>query len=116
MKRKILIVEDTPSNVKILQIILGKENQLEVATSGEEALEKAAGFQPNIVLLDIMMPGIDGFETCRRLRAIPQLRDTKIIMISARHIDGEDRESREAGADDFLPQPFSDEELMEKIG
>ncbi len=116
MKKKILIIEDTPSNVKILRLSLEDDNSLEAAASGEEALEIAPRFKPDIILLDIMMPGIDGYETCRRLRALPELKDTKIIMVSAKILDEDIRQSYAAGADDFLGKPFTKEELLEKTG
>lgn len=115
MKRKILVVEDTPSNVKILKLSLEAENDLEVAASGEEALDIAPRFKPSVILLDIMLPGMDGYEICRQLRDHPQLRGTKIIMVSAKSTGAEIRQSREAGADDFLSKPFSEEELLAKI-
>ncbi len=80
---RILIVDDHPPNVVLLEDILGDDYHLATAACGEEALAVATEFQPALVLLDIMMPGIDGYETCRRMRQNPALHPTKIIIVSA---------------------------------
>lgn len=84
MYDRILIVDDHPDNLEILEDVLGDDYEIATAACGEEALELAETFRPALILLDIMMPGIDGYETCRRLRATPSLRHTKIMMISAK--------------------------------
>ena len=81
---KILLVDDNETNLAILDEILGEHYQLERARSGEECLELACRFRPDLVLLDVMMLGIDGYETCRRLRQDPELQQAKIIMVSAK--------------------------------
>ena len=112
---RILIVDDHPTNIVILQEILSDGHVLAVATSGEEALALAPDFQPALILLDIMMPGIDGYETCRRIRALPALRHTKIIMVSAKGMLSERLHGYEAGADDYITKPFEAEELLAKV-
>lgn len=115
MRHKILIVDDNPTNVAILEEILEEEYSLETALCGEEALEIALDFRPALILLDIMMPGIDGYETCRRLRETQQLRATKIIMVSARSSLQERLQGYEAGADDYVVKPFDEQELLAKV-
>jgi signal transduction histidine kinase len=88
---------------------------LESTGSGEGALTVAPTFQPDLILLDIMMPGINGYETCRRLRATPALSWTKIIMVSAKAMVSERLQGYEAGADDYVTKPFDDEELLAKV-
>ncbi|MGE3536680.1 MAG: response regulator [Candidatus Tectimicrobiota bacterium] len=112
---RILLVDDSRTNLAILQEILGDHYTLQTAKCGEDALALAPDFQPDLVLLDIMMPGIGGYETCRRLRLHPTLRHTRIILVSARAMISERLEGYEAGADDYITKPFDDEELLAKI-
>jgi two-component system sensor histidine kinase/response regulator len=112
---RILIVDDHPTNVALLEELLGDDYQLQAAMSGEEALTVAPDFQPSLILLDIMMPGIDGYETCRRLRALTALRHAKIIMVSAKATVGERLRGYEAGADDYITKPFDVEEFLAKV-
>lgn len=114
-KGRILVVDDHARNVVILQKILGREYRVATAASGEEALQVAPRFAPDVVLLDIMMPGIDGYETCRRFRAMPQLSNTKIIMVSAKAMLSERLAGYEAGADDYIIKPFDENELLVKV-
>ena len=83
--RRVLLVDDNPDNLQVLAQALQNENyELLVALNGEEALEIAAEAQPALILLDINMPGLDGFETCRRLKEDPSTRECTIIFLSAR--------------------------------
>jgi two-component system sensor histidine kinase/response regulator len=112
---RILIVDDNARNLRILEKILEADYSLAMATSGEEALETAPRVAPDLILLDIMMPGIDGYETCRRFRANPALGWTKIIMVSAKAMVSERLEGYAAGADDYLVKPFDESELLAKV-
>ena len=114
-KFRILIVEDNPINIAIFEEILVETYELIVVESGEEAIEKASSYQPKIILLDIMMPGIDGYETCRSLRRIPALKRTKIIMVTARAHDSERSKGLAAGADAYITKPFEEEDLKAQI-
>ena len=113
--RNILIVDDDKLNQKALSYMLEKSYTLETASSGEEALKMIEGFTPNIVLLDIMMPGVNGYDVCREMRTVDSLRHTKIILVSAR-IQLEDRlKGYEVGADDYIKKPFDEDELKAKV-
>jgi signal transduction histidine kinase len=112
---RILGVDDNPRNLAILTKALRPDFDLVTAASGQEAIEKAMGLRPDLILLDIMMPGIDGYETCRRLRALPELTGTKIIMVSAKAMTSERLEGYAAGADDYVVKPFDQDELMAKV-
>lgn len=112
---RILIVDDQPRNVALLEDILGDDYPLATASSGEEALIQAQSFRPALILLDIMMPGIDGYETCRQLRTMPTLRHTKIVMVSAKAMASERVNGYEAGADDYITKPFNLGELEAKV-
>jgi two-component system, cell cycle sensor histidine kinase and response regulator CckA len=113
---KILIVDDTPNGRKVLKSALANSGfHLSFAENGGEALAMAAELLPDLVLLDVMMPGMDGFEVCRRIRADPVLSDLPVVMVTALT----DRDSRlrgiEAGADDFVSKPYDVLELRSRV-
>ena len=114
-RSKILIVDDNPTNIKIIKEVLGSSFEFASAGSGEEALAVVPGFQPDIVLLDVMMPGIDGYEVCRRIRQDHTLRHTKIIMLSAKAMVSERLQGYQAGADDYITKPFDKDEFLAKV-
>ena len=115
-KNKILIVDDNISNIEYLLAILEDGNyEVAKAYSGEEALTIASTFLPNIILLDIMMPGIDGYEVCQRIRETPFLKHVIVIMTSAKALVSEKLKGYRAGADDYITKPFDDEELLAKL-
>ena len=111
---RILIVDDNPVNCEICQEILEEFFTLKVVHSGEEALAVVPEFQPDLILLDVMMEGIDGLEVCRQLRESTRSW-VKIIMLSAK-VHRDDRVcGYEAGADDYVTKPFDSEELLAKV-
>ena len=114
-KHKILIVDDSKSNRLILEEIL-EDYYLMSVDSGEMAVAKAPQFNPDLVLLDIMMPGMDGYMVCQRFRENKIVKRAKIIMVSAK-IEVADRlRAYEIGADDFIGKPFDKNELLAKVG
>lgn len=113
-KIKSLIVEDELSIRKFIAINLSRnEFEVEEAESGEEALEKFKTFNPQVVVLDVMLPGIDGFEVCQRIRE--QSKDVIIIMLTAKGQDMDKIMGLEIGADDYMVKPFNPLELMARI-
>lgn len=114
-RKRILAVDDIPANLMILDELLGEEYQVESCDCGEDAIQLAPTFRPDVILLDIMMPGIDGYETCRQLRANPQLQSTKIIMVSAKTRIDDRLKGYEVGANDYISKPFDHDELRAKI-
>ena len=114
-RSKILAVDDNAMNIAIMQEVFDGICTLKTAASGQEALDTAEMFSPDIILLDIMMPGIDGYEVCRRIRANPNLRLSKVIMVSAKSMTSERIKGYEAGADDYIVKPFDADELLAKI-
>jgi class 3 adenylate cyclase/CheY-like chemotaxis protein len=113
---RILVVDDAPANVKLLEDLLGFQGyEVEAATSGEEALAAIRERSPDLVLLDVLMPGLSGYDVCRAIRADPRLAMLPVVMVTAL----EDREERvkgiEAGADDFLSKPVNPPELLARV-
>ncbi len=114
-RSRILVVDDNPTNIKIAKAVLGEDYDLALAVTGEEALEIAPAFRPDVILLDIMLPGIDGYEVCRKIRGNPALRHTKIIMVSAKAMISGRLQGYEAGADDYITKPYEEDELLAKV-
>jgi PAS domain S-box-containing protein len=115
-KRKILVVDDRWENCAVLSNILEPIGfELEQAANGQEGLEKAVEFQPDLIFVDLVMPAMDGFEMTRQLRQLPQLKHTVVIAISANAFAIDRRNSLESGCNDFLPKPVQAEELLKKI-
>lgn len=114
-RTRVLAVDDNDVNLAILREIFEDGYELAFASTGEQAIETARTFRPDLVLLDIMMPGIDGYETCRRLRSDATTRYAKIILVSAKALVSERLMGYEAGADDYVTKPFDPEELSAKV-
>jgi DNA-binding response OmpR family regulator len=113
MQQKVLVIDDDRELVQMLKTMLEKRNhQVAVACSGREGLRKAYKTRPDVVILDIMMPGMDGWEVCRRLR---ELSNVPIIMLTARAGQNDVVHGLSIGADDYLTKPFSTEELEARI-
>ncbi|MFB7885035.1 response regulator [Microbacterium sp. NPDC056057] len=111
----VLAVDDLEQNLRLLDAVLSPRGYgVITAASGEEALEQLERHDVDLVLLDIMMPGIDGYEVCRRIRAVPRWRFLPVVMITASG-DQEKRHALEAGADDFVSKPFDQAELVARV-
>lgn len=116
-KPLILMVDDIPQNLQVLTEILMKGDCYEIAaaTRGEEAIEAAEELAPDLILLDIMMPGMDGFEVCRRLKASARARDIPIIFLTAMTETADIVRGFEAGAADYVTKPFNAPELLARV-
>ena len=113
---KILIVDDVPANLDVLVQALGKGGyNILVASDGETALEVASDSQPDLILLDVMMPGIDGYETCRRLKEQPALAAVPVIFLTARDDLAGIVQGFEVGGLDYVTKPFKREEVLARI-
>ncbi len=115
-KIKILVVEDEAPIQELLQFNLERTKyRVKVVDSGEEALEAAAKYQPGLILLDIMLPGADGLEVCKRLKADPTTRHIPIIMLTALCEEADIVTGLELGADDYITKPFSPRVLLARV-
>ena len=116
MTARVLVVDDMLANVRLLEAKLTAEYfEVSTATNGVEALEAMANQRPDIVLLDIMMPGIDGLEVCRRIKANPATQHVPVILVTALDQPEDRVRGLEAGADDYLVKPFEPKELLLRI-
>jgi two-component system, NtrC family, sensor kinase len=112
----ILIVDDTPTNLKLLFEMLNSSGyRVSIAKNGESALEKVHDIIPNLILLDVMMPGIDGFETCRRLKANPKTKDIPVIFMTALADTVDKVKGLQLGAVDYITKPIEYEEVLARI-
>ena len=115
--KRILIAEDEPSIVLSLEFLLAEAGyEVLTASNGADALKLAEERTPDLVVLDIMLPVVNGFEVCRRLRANPALRDMRILMLTARGREQEVARGLALGANAYVTKPFGTRELMKTIG
>jgi adenylate cyclase len=113
---RILIVDDTPANIQSLAAILKSKGYLiSAATNGKQALEVLARMQPDLILLDVMMPEMDGFETCRQLKAAEQWRHIPVIFLTAKTETADIVQGFELGAVDYVAKPFNAHELLARV-
>ena len=117
MGKKILIVEDEPNIVVPLQFIM-KENgyDVSVAFSGEEAVDAIEKSKPDLILLDIMLPGMDGFELCQTIRQKPEWEDIRIIFLTALGREADMAKGMALDADAYITKPFSNKHVVEMVG
>lgn len=113
-KQKVLIVDDEPRNQRIITEVLEDLVDFKVVSNGEEALKIADEYQPDLILLDIMMPGMNGYEVCKKIKSTPKHKFTKIILVSGKAMIDERIKGYEEGADDYMTKPFVPEELLAK--
>jgi adenylate cyclase len=117
MKERILIVEDAPSNILSLTAVLGNRGyRISAATNGHQAIELLNRLRPDLILLDVMMPELDGFETCRRIKATPRWREIPLIFLTSRNEADDIVRGFELGAVDYVAKPFNPAELLARVG
>ena len=112
-KQKILIVDDDSNIAELISLYLTKEfYEVQIVEDGEQALQVFHTFQPNLILLDLMLPGIDGFEVCRKIR---KAKDIPVLMVSAKKEDIDKIRGLGLGADDYITKPFSPSEMVARV-
>jgi PleD family two-component response regulator len=113
---RILIADDNPQGVELLEAYLSEgDYAIRTAADGEETLRQVAEWRPDLILLDIMMPKISGFEVCKRLRADPATRDVAVVMITALDQPSDVDRAVDAGTDDFVRKPINKNELLVRV-
>ncbi len=116
MSKRILVVEDQPDNRQIIRDMLAPTDyEIIEAEDGQQALESIAKQRPDLILMDIQLPIIDGYTATRKIKADPALRSIPIIAVTSYALSGEEKKAREAGCDDYVPKPFSPRQLLAKI-
>jgi putative two-component system response regulator len=111
----ILVVDDEYFNYEMLSVALADGFELSYADSGKDCLSCAIANPPDAILLDVCMPGLDGYDTCRMLKNTPETKDIPIVMVSGLESDQEQRAGFEAGCDAYVVKPFSMQSLLEKL-
>ena len=116
MSRRILVVEDQEDNRRILRDLLTSAGyEMTEAVNGEEGIALAETSRPDLILMDIQLPGLDGYEATRRIKASPALRSTPVIAVTSYALSGDDRKAFEAGCDAYVTKPYSPRQLLAKI-
>jgi two-component system cell cycle response regulator DivK len=116
MSKRILVVEDQADDRQIIRDVLaGTDYEITEAEDGEHALAAVAKDRPDLILMEIQLPSMDGYETMRRIRTDPALLSIPIIAVTAYAPSGEEQKARAAGCDDFVPKPYSPHQLLAKI-
>ena len=116
MSKRVLIVDDEPNIVISVEFLMKREGfAVSVARDGEEALERIHSDRPDLVILDVMMPKLNGFEVCERVRADPQFAALRILMLTAKGREAEMRKGLALGADAYIAKPFSTRDLVNRV-
>ncbi|MDA8139077.1 MAG: response regulator [Desulfobacteraceae bacterium] len=116
MPQRVLIVDDEPNIVLALQFLMEQNGyQVDIASSGEAAIESVMRTVPDLILLDIMLPGIDGYEVCEIVRLNPQCRKTKIVFLTAKGCDVDVAKGMLLGADAYIIKPFANADVVQKV-
>ncbi|CAK0752794.1 Multi-sensor signal transduction histidine kinase [Gammaproteobacteria bacterium] len=115
MPNKILIIDDSPSEIKVLATILSPSYELLFATNGADALELLINGKPDLILLDVVMPGMDGYQVCRSLKENPRTAEIPIIFVTVRSYDADETIGLELGADDYIHKPFAPAVIRARI-
>ncbi len=116
MHTRILIVDDEPTNIAVIENILEGQNlEYKSASNGLTAIDVATQFNPDIILLDVMMPDINGYEVCQRIKSHPQLKFVKVVFVSAKGLKEDRLKGYEVGSNDYISKPFDPDELLAKI-
>jgi DNA-binding response OmpR family regulator len=115
MKSKVLVIEDNADTRRFLQVMLSREFEVSIAENGSEGLVLAKKVQPELIVLDVVMPVLNGYDTCKKLKADPETKGIPVIFLSGKNTTAEITYGLSMGADDYLPKPFDHKELLARI-
>jgi twitching motility two-component system response regulator PilH len=117
MKRHVLVVDDSPTDRQLVTTLLLREGYVvTTAIDGEDALEKVAAERPPLIVLDIILPKMNGYQVLRQLKATPETRDIKVILVSSKSQESDRFWGLKQGADDYIAKPYPDEALLAAVG
>ena len=115
-EHRILIADDNQANCELLEAYLASlDCEIEIASDGQETLEKVSAFRPHLILLDVMMPKLSGFEVCKQIRENPQTRHVLVLMVTALNERGDIERAVDAGTDDFVSKPVNKTALIKRV-
>ncbi len=115
MKAKILVIEDNPDTRRFLQIMLSREYEVLIAQNGLEGIDLAKSALPELIVLDVVMPALNGYDACKQLKSDPKTQHIPVIFLSGKNTNNEITQGLSMGADDYLPKPFDHKELLVRI-
>ena len=115
-KIKVMVVDDSPTDLKLMSgPFLSEGYELITATNGEDALRKAESEHPDLIVLDVVMPKLNGFKVCRQIKSSTELKDIKIILLSGKNQESDKFWGQKQGADVYLTKPFTEEHLLNAV-
>ncbi len=115
-KKKILVVDDSPTHLKLMsEPLISRGYDIVTAMDGEEAIEKAAAEQPDLVVLDVIMPKLNGFKVCREIKSAPAYKGMKVILLTSKNQESDIYWGKRQGADLYMTKPFTEDELAEAV-
>jgi two-component system, cell cycle response regulator DivK len=115
MRKKILVVDDAEFNRELIVQLLGDDYDVLQAVDGQDGLNKAEQEKPDLILMDLGMPVMDGWEATRILKANSELKHIPVIAVTSHAMVGDETQARQAGCDDYVPKPIDEEELIKKV-
>ena len=112
-KTKVMVVDDSPTELKLMsEPFLSQDYELITATDGDEAIQKAESDHPDLIVLDVVMPNLNGFNVCRHIKNSAELKDIKVILLTSKNQESDKFWGRKQGADAYMTKPFNKEKLL----
>lgn len=116
MAKKLLIVDDSPTELKLIMDVFNNPNySIVTASDGEEGVEKAKAEHPDLIILDVVMPKMNGFQACRTIKSLPELEKTPVILLTSKNQKSDEFWGKKQGADVYLTKPFNADELLKAV-